>query len=131
MYRSTSSRSDNSKQINHFTPGGPLPNERSGPSARPERRNKRLVTIYQLNAAHNSSRMNTCKSVSKQRTLSPFPLYHFRKTPGGVPTPDPPPVAQPFSAASSGRRQRQRTLHFIGLGSSQNTKATGRVRAIA
>src|SRR5271163_2487648 len=35
--------------------------------------------------------MNTCKSVSKQSTLTPFVMYHFRKTPGGVPHPYPTP----------------------------------------
>src|SRR5271154_5772828 len=33
--------------------------------------------------------MNTCKSVSKQSTLTPFVMYHFRKTPGGEPHSDP------------------------------------------
>ena len=49
------------------------------------RRPRRLVTKSISQPSRNPRRMNTCKSASKQRTLTPFVMCHFCKTLRGLP----------------------------------------------
>src|SRR5271169_3583822 len=68
--------------------------------------------------------MNTCKSVSKQRTLTTFRITHFRKTPGGCLAPEPRGPVKIMPVASSPLPLRVFLPFRCSIGGDENSRAS-------